>query len=298
MLMQDLELSRKLYGMIAQQTVQWLLQLNAIQVKARKSSQVDNGVGVFWDVSWTSHGDGGEFTFSGVLQLRQSQLVFSSKMLGFLKKEAFGLSNVLTCEVQGNTGCLTTRGPHAQRRLTFKCLSGFSETEQVVSQIRAAASSAVSTADDSALLQQLEEEEARRPADPMALTSGDWEALTQGAKKVVFKRDEAVMREGESYQRMFQIVRGVIRVEKRSAEESLRLGELRASETFGELSFLTGSAATATCIVDSDEAELVIIEGYYLNMLFRIRPEIAGRFYKFLSLLVTARVHNSPYATS
>jgi CRP-like cAMP-binding protein len=94
---------------------------------------------------------------------------------------------------------------------------------------------------------------------------------------------------------MYQIVRGVICVEKRMDGADVRLGLLRASETFGELSFLAGSAATASCLVESEEAELVIMEGYYLNMLFRIRPEIAGRFYKFLSLLVTARVFNSQH---
>ncbi len=296
MFVQDLDMSRKLFGMIAQQTGKWLLQMNAAHVRSRKSRAPEPSLIASWDVSWSSMGGSvDEFKFAGVLQLGQSEVVLSSKMLGFLKKDAINVRAIQTCEVQGNAGAIIGRGP-LQKKRTFKCLAGFSETEQAVAQIQAAVG-AVESADQEDEI--VEEQATVHEIDPMALTSADWEALTQGAKKVVYKRDEAVMREGESSQRMYQIVRGVIRVEKRlESDESMRLGELRASETFGELSFLAGSAATATCLVESEEAELVIMEGYYLNMLFRIRPEIAGRFYKFLSLLVTARVFNSPYASS
>jgi CRP-like cAMP-binding protein len=293
----DLDMSRKFYGSVAHNQVQLLLGLNLTTLSTPKKASVtadlvERGA---WDVSWsgTSEREQKEYEYAGVLVLYDSCATLSSKMLGFLKREMIPLSRVQSCSVQGNAGCVLYTGKRGEEvRRSFRCLSGFGETELVVARINAAAAAAKIEAaqeDRSALSESLEEEVVLQ-RDPMALQPQDWAALTQGAKRVVVKAGEAVMKEGESYQRMYQIVRGVIRVEKKIGEEVKLLGTLRASETFGELSFLAGSAATATCRADSEEVELTIMEGYYLNMLFQIRPEIAGRFYKFLSMLITARI--------
>jgi hypothetical protein len=76
----------------------------------------------------------------------------------------------------------------------------FVQTEQVVAQIKAAAAAfALKRVQEEKEGEQPEEEEEeedeKSESDPMALTAGDWEALTSGAKKVVYKRGEAVMRE-------------------------------------------------------------------------------------------------------
>ncbi len=82
------------------------------------------------------------------------------------------------------------------------------------------------------------------------------------------------MKEGESYQRMYQVVRGCVRVEKIIDGQPRVVARMFCSETFGDMSFLTGSAASATCIADSDECELTVLEGYYVNMLFGMRPDL------------------------
>lgn len=74
----------------------------------------------------------------------------------------------------------------------------------------------------SSLWHQLESPRTRNPSqswltlakDNMALTNEDWKALTQGAKKTVVARDDYIIKEGESYQRMYQVVRGRVRVER------------------------------------------------------------------------------------
>lgn len=126
--------------------------------------------------------------------------------------------------------------------------------------------------------------------DPFALTNEDWVSLLQGAKRLVFKKDDVVMKQGESYQRMYQIVRGAVRVEKVFDGNLKVLGSMQCSDTFGDISFLTGSPASATCVADSEECEVTILEGTYVNMLFSMRPDLAGRFYKFVAMLITARI--------
>ena len=290
----DLDMSRKLYGTLAQNQVELLLEMNAVTPKASKklSSAMPGPGAVLYEVSWIAKtgNQSRDFEFSGTMNVTQFIVSLSSKMLGFLNYESIFLTQISSCVVQGNAGCIVYRNlKNEEVRQMFKCLSGFAETEAAVE--------CISMAVEDRKLRPEEDDPPRDDSneraflsDPMALTRQDWDALTQGAKKVVVKKDEVVMKEGESYQRMYQILRGVIRVEKKMGDESKVLGRLRASETFGEMSFLTGSAATASCFADSDEVELVIMEGYYLNMLFRIRPEICGRFYKFLSMLVTARI--------
>ncbi len=294
----DLELSRKLFGTLAQNQVGRLLELNKFPLSLPASNKsAENAAAVelaAWDVAWRGKADKEqrEYEYSGVLILYATHATLSSRMMGFLKSEKIVLRRVQSCAAQGNAACIVSLNKRGEEvRRLVKCLAGFSETEQVIARIEAAAAAARIVEGQEQDEEEEEEESGHESmSDAMALKAEDWAVLTQGAKKVVVKRDEAVMKEGESYQRMYQIVRGVIRVEKKINDETKMLGRLRASETFGELSFLVGSAATATCLADSEEVELTIMEGYYLNMLFQIRPEIAGRFYKFLSMLVTARI--------
>lgn len=116
-------------------------------------------------------------------------------------------------------------------------------------------------------------------------------ALLQGAKRQVFKKDDPVMKQGESSQRMYQIVRGTVRVEKDIDGARKVLGMMQTSDTFGDISFLTGSAASATCVANSDECEVTILEGSYVNMLFSMRPDLAGNILLFFAFFFDAGSH-------
>ncbi len=64
-------------------------------------------------------------------------------------------------------------------------------------------------------------------------------------------------------------------------------------ETFGEMSFLIPNrtqGAYGSVIADTEEVDLVIIEGYYINALFNINPEFAGHFYKYLCYSLAHRI--------
>ena len=115
--------------------------------------------------------------------------------------------------------------------------------------------------------------------DPEALTEDDWTVLLQGSKKVTFVKDQVIVTEGENFQRIYQISTGSCRIEKSGKP----LGEMGEGATFGEVSFLLSGGASASVIADSSSVEVYLLEGYYINILFGMKPELAGRFYKYLA---------------
>jgi len=68
------------------------------------------------------------------------------------------------------------------------------------------------------------------------------------------------MRDGEEHEYMYRLVRGSVRVEKGdarlSASRTAVVNHLVAGTTFGEMSFLDGAQACATCIADSDDVQV------------------------------------------
>jgi CRP-like cAMP-binding protein len=115
--------------------------------------------------------------------------------------------------------------------------------------------------------------------DAEALTQSNWDLLLQGAKIQKYKKENAIIREGENFQRIYQMISGQCRIEKGNK----CLGVMYAGQMFGEISFLVSGGATASVIADSDEVEIYVLEGYYINILFAMRPELAGKFYKHLA---------------
>ena len=63
--------------------------------------------------------------------------------------------------------------------------------------------------------------------------------------------------------------------------ERIVLGHMGQDETFGEISFLQGKGASASVVADSEDGvDLTIVEGYFINALFNIHADFAGRFFK------------------
>jgi len=124
--------------------------------------------------------------------------------------------------------------------------------------------------------------------DPETLTQTDWEFLFQGSKMQSFDKNQTILSEGEHGQKIYQIASGTCRIEKPSIGKTL--ATMEQGQTFGEISFLLSGGATASVIADSTTVDIYILEGYFLNILFTIRPELAGRFYKYLAITLQKRL--------
>ena len=98
------------------------------------------------------------------------------------------------------------------------------------------------------------------------LNKKDWELLLQGAKTQSYNADQIIVSQSEQYQRIYQINKGTCRIEVEKDGQRRKLGVMKENETFGEISFLTGSGASAYVIAD-ENVQLTIVEGYYINAL-------------------------------
>jgi len=98
---------------------------------------------------------------------------------------------------------------------------------------------------------------------------------------------------------LFQIREGKCRIEKEIDDgTSIILGTIpqeyksgSKDDIFGEISFLEGGKATASVISDSDDTTILIIEGYYLNILFEYNPDLPGRFYHYVAIMLSMRLN-------
>jgi len=134
--------------------------------------------------------------------------------------------------------------------------------------------------------------------DGLGNAEEDWELiLNNGTFTAKYSKDEYVIKEGRLTKRIYQIVKGSCRIEKRRDDDTTtQLAKIQPTgETvdsiFGEISFLGGGdkAASASVIADEDTT-IYIIEPYFLNILFQYNPSLSGRFFYFLSKVLSKRL--------
>jgi len=79
--------------------------------------------------------------------------------------------------------------------------------------------------------------------------------------------------------------------QKKIEKEQKILGYINEPETFGEISFLTDTAATASIIADSDMVMVHEFDRDMLNIAFNRFPELAARFYHFIGTIILRMVN-------
>ena len=126
----------------------------------------------------------------------------------------------------------------------------------------------------------------------MKLTDEDWKLFLSGAKQRRYRKGDFVLTEGRTTHALYQILKGTVRVELQLKERSAAIvvGHRGAGEMFGETSLLKAGKATASIVVDSDEAMLTCIEGQYLEHLFTSNPQLPSRFFAFLASYQAGRL--------
>jgi len=124
----------------------------------------------------------------------------------------------------------------------------------------------------------------------------EWNLLLGGEKRdktMTVAKGDVIIREGQKYSLICQIVSGSCRIEKLvpgSDEENVVLGVLHPGELFGEITFLTEGVASAS-VVAEDDVELYFIDGSYLkDELFLSHPQLVVRFYHYLCRILSARI--------
>jgi CRP-like cAMP-binding protein len=146
------------------------------------------------------------------------------------------------------------------------------------------------------------------------LTATDWDLMLNGAKKVVYKDGEFIIRSGDSYQKIYHIIRGNCIVEVERDGQMIVINRMQENTTFGEMSFIKQTEdneyKASANVVAVDEVEISIIEGYFLNILFDMHPGLEVcvftslvfapfffkktqkvRFFEYLCSVLANRIH-------
>lgn len=134
-----------------------------------------------------------------------------------------------------------------------------------------------------------------------SMLSRDWDMLLAGSMSfttldqasLVFNAGDVIIQEGKRYSAIFQIASGACKIEKAlpgSESHSVVLGTLKAGEIFGEMSFFTEEAASAT-VVAEEEVEMYMIDGEYVKTsLSQSNPEVMIKFYRYLCSVISGRI--------
>mmetsp|Transcript_18327 Transcript_18327/g.53484 ORF Transcript_18327/g.53484 Transcript_18327/m.53484 type:complete len:868 (+) Transcript_18327:207-2810(+) len=126
----------------------------------------------------------------------------------------------------------------------------------------------------------------------MTLTEKDWDLFVGGAKLERFNKDDTVISEGSPTSALYQVMEGRVRVELQipNQSQSVVVAHRGAGEMFGEISLLKMGVATASIIADSEHTVLYILEGAFLDSLFRTEPGLPSRFYCYLATVQAKRL--------
>ena len=74
-------------------------------------------------------------------------------------------------------------------------------------------------------------------------------------------------------------------------KQSYVVGQIVPTEIFGEISFIQKNKTTAAVLAQSEEVEVLVIEGYYIKRLLEIHPELAGRFFHYICCVLQRRLN-------
>jgi len=110
-------------------------------------------------------------------------------------------------------------------------------------------------------------------------TEAEVQALTKNAEHKQVGADTVLLLMGETNGSLFLILSGEAKVERLHIEESMELAKLGPGDTFGEISLLDGSKATAS-VTTTRPTELLELTGEAITQLVASHPLIAVKLYR------------------
>ena len=118
------------------------------------------------------------------------------------------------------------------------------------------------------------------------LTEEQWGFFLRGAEQLRFGHGDFVIREGDTQRALYQVVKGTLRVELqiKGRPQAVVVGRRKIGDLFGERSLLSGGAASASVVVDSDDAVVLRVTSRFLESLFDAHPELMGKFFCLMAV--------------
>jgi len=107
----------------------------------------------------------------------------------------------------------------------------------------------------------------------------DWKLITKGAQLLNFNSDDVIIKKGELSTKIYQLVNGSV-VEGNTYGTSKNYQNIYyKGDLFGVVAFL--NRESSAIVKALEKTQVLVIEGYYLNILIQHDPSLAGRFVMF-----------------
>jgi CRP-like cAMP-binding protein len=118
------------------------------------------------------------------------------------------------------------------------------------------------------------------------LTANDWALVADKARRVRFKKGEALVEKGKKANGVYLLLKGSARVQ---IQFQPKAAAIAPGEICGEMSLLEDAAASAGVFAEED------VEAYHLDRptlenLFELFPHLASRFYRSLAKNLSHRL--------
>eukprot|EP01124_Arcella_intermedia_P005670 TRINITY_DN13354_c0_g2_i1.p1 TRINITY_DN13354_c0_g2~~TRINITY_DN13354_c0_g2_i1.p1 ORF type:complete len:1073 (+),score=274.40 TRINITY_DN13354_c0_g2_i1:427-3219(+) len=227
---------------------------------------------------------------SGSLFLSQSYLCFYAVTFGWKIREKILLRDIESVKVEDKAMVVKFKDTN----YTFAGIRKLTEAEKIIKDVWETHRSSDDSHSDSRInivnKNKKEDEDITKKLQP---TPEDWQLILKGSRTVHYQKDEVIIKEGKKYRQLYQLTKGVCRIEKEGINKPLDLISYSShhpeDSIFGEISFLEDGPATASVIAD-ENVQIHIIEGYFLNILFQHYPPLCVRFYHYIARVLARRI--------
>jgi len=137
------------------------------------------------------------------------------------------------------------------------------------------------------------EEITQQPHETLELNEDDWKILTKAAKNIKYPKNQVInttnlepsAKAEEEARYIFRIISGSCRAKSPTKDFILNPGAI-----FGETTFINGPLVHPYDVITNEVTFIAVIDAYYLNVVFQHFPELAGKFYRWISKVLCARL--------
>lgn len=151
----------------------------------------------------------------------------------------------------------------------------------------------------------------------------DCEAMAGAARVLVLRQGETLIDEGRCEQRWYQVVRGVVEMQRTAVDQSTEasssslsssqlkhsqhhhkqkqqrqriFGRVRARDTFGEASFVLARPSPFSYVAARDDTVVYVLDAASLQEAFAARRSLAGRFFCYAASRIADDLASTPGA--
>jgi CRP-like cAMP-binding protein len=132
------------------------------------------------------------------------------------------------------------------------------------------------------------------------LTENDWQLILAKGKRLSFKPNEEIIKQGSPGRALYVIRRGTASVELTSLEGKMEIAVLGPQEICGEIAFLLKDQMlkdrTSASVFAKGPVEADVVEADELGKLFESFPSVGARFYHSLAVVLARRLRETSRA--